>query len=97
MLAALTTASTGSVVMSAARAVIAGCMGAIFAFAAGGRDGSYESMHYADPSFVSQNAPLIVKQPGSTVHDPVNQVISSEELRALVSCISTSRARLRPS
>ena len=27
--------------------------------------------------------------PGSTVHDPVNQVISSEELRALVACIST--------
>ena len=25
--------------------------------------------------------------PGSTVHDPVNQVISSEELRALVACI----------
>jgi RNA polymerase sporulation-specific sigma factor len=27
--------------------------------------------------------------PGSTVHDPVNQVISSEELRALVACLST--------
>ena len=27
--------------------------------------------------------------PGSPVHDPVNQVISSEELRALVTCIST--------
>jgi RNA polymerase sporulation-specific sigma factor len=27
--------------------------------------------------------------PGSAVHDPVNQVISSEELRALVACIST--------
>ncbi len=27
--------------------------------------------------------------PGSPVHDPVNQVISSEELRALVACIST--------
>lgn len=27
--------------------------------------------------------------PGPTVHDPVNQVISSEELRALVACIST--------
>jgi len=27
--------------------------------------------------------------PGPTVHDPVNQVISSEELRALVGCIST--------
>jgi RNA polymerase sporulation-specific sigma factor len=32
--------------------------------------------------------------PGSTVHDPVNQVISSEELRALVACISTSLSEL---
>ena len=31
---------------------------------------------------------------GSPVHDPVNQVISSEELRALVSCISTSLSEL---
>jgi RNA polymerase sporulation-specific sigma factor len=27
--------------------------------------------------------------PGSPIHDPVNQVISSEELRALVACLST--------
>ena len=39
------------------------------AIAAGSRDGSHESMHYADPSFVPQNAPLIVRQPGSAVHD----------------------------
>ena len=32
--------------------------------------------------------------PGSTVHDPVNQVISSEELQALVVCISTSLSEL---
>jgi RNA polymerase sporulation-specific sigma factor len=32
--------------------------------------------------------------PGSTVHDPVNQVISSEELRALVACISTTLSDL---
>jgi RNA polymerase sporulation-specific sigma factor len=32
--------------------------------------------------------------PGSTVHDPVNQVISSEELRALVTCISTALSEL---
>jgi RNA polymerase sporulation-specific sigma factor len=32
--------------------------------------------------------------PGSTVHDPVNQVISSEELRALVACISTALSEL---
>jgi RNA polymerase sporulation-specific sigma factor len=27
--------------------------------------------------------------PGPTAHDPVNQVISSEELRSLVACLST--------
>jgi RNA polymerase sporulation-specific sigma factor len=32
--------------------------------------------------------------PGSTVHDPVNQVISSEELRALVGCLSTALSEL---
>jgi RNA polymerase sporulation-specific sigma factor len=32
--------------------------------------------------------------PGSPVHDPVNQVISSEELRALVACISTALSDL---
>ena len=32
--------------------------------------------------------------PGSTVHDPVNQVISSEELRALVACITTTLSEL---
>jgi RNA polymerase sporulation-specific sigma factor len=31
---------------------------------------------------------------GSSVHDPVNQVISSEELRALVACISTALSEL---
>jgi RNA polymerase sigma-H factor len=32
--------------------------------------------------------------PGSAVHDPINQVISSEELRALVNCISTALSEL---
>jgi RNA polymerase sporulation-specific sigma factor len=32
--------------------------------------------------------------PGSPVQDPVNQVISSEELRALVTCISTALSEL---
>jgi len=32
--------------------------------------------------------------PGPTVHDPVNQVISSEELRALVACLSTALSEL---
>ncbi|HEY2542691.1 MAG TPA: FG-GAP-like repeat-containing protein [Gaiellaceae bacterium] len=40
------------------------------AIAAGRHDGSNESLHYADPTFVSTNAPLNVAQPGSTVHDP---------------------------
>jgi RNA polymerase sporulation-specific sigma factor len=31
---------------------------------------------------------------GSAIHDPVNQVISSEELRALVACISTVLSEL---
>jgi RNA polymerase sporulation-specific sigma factor len=32
--------------------------------------------------------------PGSAVHDPVNQVISSEELQALVACLSTVLSEL---
>jgi RNA polymerase sporulation-specific sigma factor len=32
--------------------------------------------------------------PGPTVHDPVNQVISSEELQALVGCLSTVLSEL---
>jgi RNA polymerase sporulation-specific sigma factor len=32
--------------------------------------------------------------PGSPVHDPVNQVISTEELRALIACISTALSDL---
>jgi RNA polymerase sporulation-specific sigma factor len=32
--------------------------------------------------------------PGSTVHDPANQVISSEELRSLVGCLSTTLSEL---
>ena len=32
--------------------------------------------------------------PGPTVHDPVHQVISSEELRALVACLSTVLSEL---
>jgi RNA polymerase sporulation-specific sigma factor len=32
--------------------------------------------------------------PGSPVHDPVNQVISSEELRSLVNCLSTVLSEL---
>ena len=32
--------------------------------------------------------------PGATVHDPVNQVISSEELRSLVDCLSSTLSDL---
>src|SRR5262249_38105942 len=32
--------------------------------------------------------------PGSTVHDPANQVISSDELRSLVNCLSTALSEL---
>jgi RNA polymerase sporulation-specific sigma factor len=32
--------------------------------------------------------------PGSPVHDPVNQVISSEELRSLVDCLSSALSEL---
>ena len=39
------------------------------AIAAGASDGSNELLHYADPTYTSQNQPLIVAQAGSTVHD----------------------------
>ena len=37
--------------------------------AAGRHDGSNEALHFADPSFVSTNSPLIVHASGSTVED----------------------------
>ncbi len=40
------------------------------AIAAGRNDGSLEAQHYLDTSYVPQNAPLVLSQPGSTVHDP---------------------------
>ncbi len=40
------------------------------AIAAGRNDGSNEALHYADPTYTPVNAPLVVSQPGSTVHDP---------------------------
>ncbi len=39
------------------------------AIAAGRNDGSLESQHYVDSSYVPENAPLVLAQPGSTVHD----------------------------
>ena len=44
----------------------------------------------ATPAGASESEPSLDEMlPGSTVHDPVNQVISSEELRSLVACLST--------
>ena len=40
------------------------------AIARGRHDGSNESLRYADPTFVSQNAPRVLSQPGTTAHDP---------------------------
>jgi hypothetical protein len=40
------------------------------AIAAGLHDGSNERLHYADPSFIPVNGPLVVSQPVSTPHDP---------------------------
>ena len=39
------------------------------AIAAGARDGSLESSHYVDPSFVPANAPLALTRAGSTARD----------------------------
>ncbi|MBV9917444.1 MAG: RNA polymerase sporulation sigma factor SigH [Solirubrobacterales bacterium] len=46
------------------------------------------------PSGVDTDPTLDEMLPGSPVHDPINQVISSEELRALVACISTALSEL---
>ena len=44
----------------------------------------------ATPAGAADSEPTLDEVlPGSTVHDPVNQVISSEELRSLVACLST--------
>src|SRR3954467_8906786 len=47
------------------------------------------------PSSVGDGEPTLEDViPGPTVHDPVNQVISSEELQALVGCLSTALSDL---
>jgi RNA polymerase sporulation-specific sigma factor len=49
----------------------------------------------ATPSSSGDGEPTLEEViPGSTVHDPVNQVISSEELQALVGCLSTALSDL---
>jgi hypothetical protein len=39
------------------------------AIAFGRSDGSLERQHYIDPSYVPVNEPLVVSQPGATMHD----------------------------
>jgi hypothetical protein len=39
------------------------------AIAYGRTDGSLEGQHYVDPSFTAANEPLVVGQPGTTMHD----------------------------
>jgi RNA polymerase sporulation-specific sigma factor len=47
------------------------------------------------PAGATDNEPTLDEMlPGPTVNDPVNQVISSEELRSLVACLSTVLSEL---
>ena len=49
----------------------------------------------SSPAASGDDAPTLDELlPGPTVHDPVNQVISSEELRSLVACLSTALSEL---
>src|SRR5215212_4836156 len=49
----------------------------------------------ATPAGASESEPTLDELlPGPSVHDPVNQVISSEELRSLVGCLSTALSDL---
>jgi RNA polymerase sporulation-specific sigma factor len=49
----------------------------------------------ATPAGASESEPTLDEVlPGSTTWDPVNQVISSEELQALVGCLSTTLSEL---
>jgi RNA polymerase sporulation-specific sigma factor len=49
----------------------------------------------ATPAGASDSEPTLDEiLPGPTAHDPVNQAISSEELRALIACLSTVLSEL---
>src|SRR3712207_6974734 len=49
----------------------------------------------ASPASATEGEPTLDEViPGPSVHDPVNQVISSEELQALVSCLSSALSDL---
>ena len=47
------------------------------------------------PAGASDSEPTLDELlPGSTIHDPVNQVISTEELQSMVACLSTALSEL---
>jgi RNA polymerase sporulation-specific sigma factor len=47
------------------------------------------------PAGSADDAPTLEQMlPGAAVHDPISQVISSEELRSLVGCLSTALSEL---
>ena len=49
----------------------------------------------ASPASAQDGEPTLDEViPGSPIHDPVNQVISSEELQSLVACLSTALSEL---
>jgi RNA polymerase sporulation-specific sigma factor len=49
----------------------------------------------SSPAGSGEDAPTLEQMlPGPTVHDPVSQVISSEELRSLVGCLSSALSEL---
>jgi RNA polymerase sporulation-specific sigma factor len=55
----------------------------------------YVSFSSTPAAFNTENESTLDEMlPGSPIHDPVNQVVSSEELRALVACISTALSEL---
>ncbi|MGB2711901.1 MAG: RNA polymerase sporulation sigma factor SigH [Conexibacter sp.] len=55
----------------------------------------YVSFSSSPASAIGDGEPTLDEViPGPAVHDPVNQVISSEELRALVACLSTVLSEL---
>jgi RNA polymerase sporulation-specific sigma factor len=55
----------------------------------------YVSFSSSPAASVTEGDPTLDEMiPGPSVHDPVNQVISSEELRALVACLSTVLSEL---
>ena len=68
-----------------------------------GEDGDAQQAHAAEPvrlvladaATATDGEPTLDEViPGPAVHDPVNQVNSSEELRALVGCLSTALSEL---